>query len=443
MVTAFDVSASRGDRLQVDLTCAAPDADRADQIAVALRGVEGVTVGKVSDRTFLLHLGGKIEVVSKVPLNTRDDLSMAYTPGVGRVSRAIADRPEDVRRLTIKRNTVAVVTDGSAVLGLGNLGPEAALPVMEGKAMLFKELAGIDAWPICLATQDPDEIVRSVQAIAPGFGAINLEDISAPRCFEIERRLKASLDIPIMHDDQHGTAVVLLAALTNALTVVGKHIQQVRVVVNGLGAAGTACCRILLAAGVSHLLGCDKEGIVLYGDAAQLRACRTDLTACLTPERPHGSLRDALRNADVFIGLSVGNLLDAEDLDLMAPDRIVFAMANPDPEVPPQLALSHCRIFATGRSDFPNQINNALAFPGIFRGALDVQASEINELMKLAAARALAETIPRAALSDDYIVPSLFDKDVVPRVARAVAAAARESGTARRRSKPSDERPLA
>ena len=368
---------------------------------------------------------------------------MIYTPGVGRVAQAIARDKTKAFAFTTKSNSVAVVTDGSAVLGLGNLGPEAALPVMEGKAMLFRELAGIDAWPLCLASQDPGVIVRTVQAIAPGFGAINLEDIGAPRCFDIERRLKASLDIPVMHDDQHGTAVVLLAALTNALTVVGKPIDQVRVVVNGLGAAGTACCRILLAAGVSHLLGCDKEGIILQGDTDDLRACRADLFACLTPHQPHGTLRDALKHADVFIGLSVGNLLSAEDLDLMVPDRIVFAMANPDPEVPPELAHSHCRIFATGRSDFPNQINNALAFPGIFRGALDVQASDINESMKLAAARALAETIPRAALSEDYIIPSVFDKDVVPRVARAVAAAAHSSGAARRRLKLSEERPSA
>jgi malate dehydrogenase (oxaloacetate-decarboxylating) len=366
---------------------------------------------------------------------------MVYTPGVGRVAQAIAKDKSKAFAFTTKSNSVAVITDGSAVLGLGNLGPEAALPVMEGKAMLFRELGAIDAWPICLATQDPDEIVRAVQAIAPGFGAINLEDISAPRCFDIERRLKSSLDIPVMHDDQHGTAVVLLAALTNALTVVGKSIDQVRIVVNGLGAAGTACCRMLLAAGVSYLLGCDKEGIILQGDPDHLRAWRTDLSACLTPHQPHGTLRDALKNADVFIGLSVGNLLGADDLELMAPDRIVFAMANPDPEVSPELALSHCRIFATGRSDFPNQINNALAFPGIFRGALDVQASEINESMKLAAARALADTIPRAALSEDYIIPSVFDKDVVPRVSRAVSAAAHSSGAARRRLKLSDERP--
>jgi malate dehydrogenase (oxaloacetate-decarboxylating) len=323
-------------------------------------------------------------------------------------------------------------------LGLGNLGPEAALPVMEGKVMLFKELAGIDAWPICVSTQEPDDIVRIVQGIAPGFGGINLEDISAPRCFEIEQKLKQSLDIPVMHDDQHGTAVVLLAALTNALRVTRKQLEQARIVVNGLGAAGTACCRMLLAAGAAHLLGCDKEGIILCGEAEQLRACRTDLRACLTRDSPKGTLRDALKGADVFIGLSVGNVVTAADLDLMAPDRIVFALANPDPEVSPELGVTHAAIFATGRSDYPNQINNALAFPGIFRGALDVQASEINDAMKLAAAQAIAHVIPEGTLSEDYIIPSVFDKAVVPCVARAVAAAARASGVARRRAKADD-----
>ena len=302
------------------------------------------------------------------------------------------------------------------MLGLGNLGPEAALPVMEGKAMLFKEFAGIDAWPICLNTQDPDEIVRTIQALAPGFGAINLEDISSPRCFEIERRLKTALDIPVMHDDQHGTAVVILAALTNALSPSpGNGWRRSAWSLMVSVPAGTACCRILLAAGLSHLVGCEPHGIVLRGDGQQLRACRTDLTSCMTQDRPQGTLQDALKGlADVFIGLSVGNIVTAEDLDLMAADRIVFAMANPDPEAPPELAASHCRIFATGRSDYPNQINNALAFPGIFRGALDVQARDINEAMKLAAAKALAETIPPAALSEDYIIPSVFDKEVVP-----------------------------
>ena len=436
---AVDIVSATKTRMVRDITFDVQNEEHGERVLDRLSSLPDVTVLSASDRIFLLHLGGKIRVEGKFPISTRNVLSMVYTPGVGRVAQAIAKDKSKVYAFTSKSNSVAVVTDGSAVLGLGNLGPEAALPVMEGKVMLFKELAGIDAWPLCLSTQDPDEIVRIVQGIAPGFGAINLEDIGAPRCFEIERRLKASLDMPVMHDDQHGTAVVILAALTNALTVTGKRMEDIRVVVNGLGAAGTACCRMLLAAGVSHLLGCDKEGIILYGEAEQLRACRSDLTACLTRDKPKGTLRNALKGADVFIGLSIGNILAAEDLDLMAPDRIVFAMANPDPEVSPELAVSHCRIFATGRSDYPNQINNALAFPGIFRGALDVQACQINEAMKLAAANAIAHTIPAGALSEDYIIPSLFDKEVVPRVARAVAAAARDSGVARRRTKTNDQ----
>ncbi|MEQ1626138.1 MAG: NAD-dependent malic enzyme [Nitrospira sp.] len=431
---AVDIVSATKTQIVRDVTFDVHNESHGEKVLARLSALPDVTVLSASDRIFLLHLGGKIRVEGKIPINTRNILSMVYTPGVGRVSQAIARDKSKVYAFTSKSNSVAVVTDGSAVLGLGNLGPEAALPVMEGKVMLFKELAGIDAWPLCLNTQDPDDIVRIIQGIAPGFGAINLEDISAPRCFDIERRLKASLDIPVMHDDQHGTAVVILAALTNALLVTDRRIGDIRVVVNGLGAAGTACCRMLLAAGVSHLLGCDKEGIILSGSPEQLHACRTDLTACLTRETPAGTLRDALKGADVFIGLSVGNILTAEDLELMSPERIVFAMANPDPEVSPELAASHCRIFATGRSDFPNQINNALAFPGIFRGALDVQASQINEAMKLAAANAIARAIPANALSEDYIIPSLFDKTVVPQVARAVAAAARESGVARRRT---------
>lgn len=436
---AVDIVSATKSRMVRDITFDVKNEPHGERVVDRLKNLPDVTVLSASDRIFLLHLGGKIRVQGTVPITTRNVLSMVYTPGVGRVSQAIAKDPAKVYTFTGKSNSVAVVTDGSAVLGLGNLGPEAALPVMEGKAMLFKELASVDAWPICLSTNDPDEIVRIVQGIAPGFGAINLEDIAAPRCFEIERRLKQALDIPVMHDDQHGTAVVILAALTNALKVTGKNLTDVRVVVNGLGAAGTACCRMLLAAGVSHLLGCDKEGIILWGEAEQLRACRTDLASCLTRDRPKGTLRDALTGADVFIGLSVGNILKADDLNLMAPDRIVFAMANPEPEVSPELASSHCRIFATGRSDYPNQINNALAFPGMFRGALDVQAKEINETMKLATARAIAEVIPADLLSEDYIVPSLFDKEVVPRVARAVAAAAHQTGVARRRHKNPDD----
>jgi len=436
---AVDIVSATADSMVRDVTFDVHSEVHGEKVLARVGALPDVHVLSASDRIFLLHLGGKIRVQSKFPITTRNLLSMVYTPGVGRVSQAIAKDKSKAYAFTSKGNSIAIVTDGSAVLGLGNLGPESALPVMEGKAMLFKEFAGIDAWPICLNTQDADEIIRTVQAIAPGFGAINLEDISSPRCFEIERRLKSTLDIPVMHDDQHGTAVVILAALTNALTVTGRRMEDVRVVVNGLGAAGTACCRILLAAGLSHLVGCEPRGIVLRGDGQQLRACRTDLTACMTNDRPQGSLQDALKGADVFIGLSVGNLITAKDLDLMAPDRIVFAMANPDPEVPPELAATHCRIFATGRSDFPNQINNALAFPGIFRGALDVQARDINEAMKLAAAKALAETIPSAALSEDYIVPSVFDKEVVPRIAKAVTIAARETGVARRRTKLSDD----
>lgn len=386
----------------------------------------------VPDRVFQVHQGGKIGIRSKLALNSRSVLSLVYTPGVGRVSEAIARDKSKAYLYTTKSNSVAVVTDGSAVLGLGNLGPEAALPVMEGKAMLFKELAGIDAWPICLNTQDADEIVRVVQAIAPSFGGINLEDISAPRCFDIERRLKASLDIPVMHDDQHGTAAVILAGLMNALKVVGKQMEQIRVVVNGLGAAGLTCCRMLLTAGVRQVTGCGRQGIILAEPPERLLACRDDLLSCVHRDRPKGTLQDALKGADVFIGLSTANLLKPEDLDLMAPDCIVFAMANPDPEIKPELAVGRCRVFATGRSDYPNQINNALAFPGMFRGALDAQARAINDAMKMAAARAIAGIIAGDTLREDYIIPSVFDKQVVPQVAAAVAQAARETGVARK-----------
>ncbi|MBD0305901.1 MAG: NAD-dependent malic enzyme [Nitrospiraceae bacterium] len=435
---AVDIVSAAADVMVRDVTFDALTEEHGERVLERLNRMPDVRVLSASDRIFLLHLGGKIRVQSKLPLATRHVLSTVYTPGVGRVSRAIAKDRSKVYAFTTKSNSVAIMTDGSAVLGLGNLGPEAALPVMEGKAMLFREFAGIDAWPICLSTQNPDEIIRIVQGIAPSFGAVNLEDISAPRCFEIERQLKATLDIPVMHDDQHGTAVVILAALTNALKVTKKTLEDIRVVVNGLGAAGTACCRMLLAAGVTHLVGCEPQGIVLTGEAERLRASRRDLDVCIRRDHPVGTLQDALKDADVFIGLSVGNVLQPEDLSLMAKDRIVFAMANPDPEITPQLGASHCRIFATGRSDYPNQINNALAFPGIFRGALDVQATDINEAMKLAAAQAIADAVSGPALSEDYIIPSVFDKEVVPKVAGAVAAAARETGVARRRIKAGD-----
>ncbi|WP_117000983.1 NAD(P)-dependent malic enzyme [Desertimonas flava] len=422
MVTAYDVTAARGDRLQVDLTCAAPDADRADDIAAALAAVEDVTVRKVSDRTFLLHLGGKIEVQSKVPLRTRDDLSMAYTPGVARVCRAIVERPEDVRRLTIKRNTVAVVTDGSAVLGLGNLGPEAALPVMEGKAALFKRFAGIDAWPICLATQDPDEIVRSVQVIAPVFGGINLEDIAAPKCFEIEARLRELLDIPVFHDDQHGTAIVVLAALTNALRVVGKQLPEVRIAMSGAGAAGTAILDLLLAAGAQDVVVADVDGIV-HVDRPGLDP-QLQRTAARTNRRGiSGLLGAALVDADVFIGVSAADVLTEADVAAMAPGAIVFALANPEPEIDPMIARRHATVVATGRSDFPNQINNVLAFPGVFRGLLDAQSHSVPRHALLAAATALADVVTNEERNANYIVPSVFHPDLASTVASAVAAA--------------------
>lgn len=422
-----------------DITFDAQSEAHAETVLQALRNMPHVRIRSASDRVFLLHLGGKINTKSKIPLRTRNTLSMAYTPGVARVSKAIAEDPEKTYAFTSKANSIAVVSDGSAILGLGNLGPEAAMPVMEGKVMLFKEFADIDGWPLCLATQDVDEIVRTVEAVAPTFGGINLEDISSPRCFEIEDRLKQSLDIPVMHDDQHGTAVALLAALMNGLKVVGKDMSKIKVVVNGLGAAGTACCKILLAAGVEHLIGCDRKGAVLEAVGTGLEAARSNVRMVMRFDEPFSTLKEVLKGADVFIGVSVGNLLEPADLEQMAPDRIVFAMANPEPEISPALALPHCRVLATGRSDYPNQVNNLLAFPGIFRGALDVRAKAINEEMKLAAATAIAETIPEDHLTEDYIVPSVFDKKVVRVVAKAVAEAAVETEVARRRPPETNE----
>jgi len=414
-----------------DVTVACVDAAHAERVVAAVRALEGVKVASVSDRTFLMHKGGKIEVVGKVPIKTRDDLSMAYTPGVGRVSTAIADDPDAAWALTIKGNTVAVVSDGTAVLGLGDIGPQAAMPVMEGKAMLFKELAGVDAFPLCLSTTDVDEIVRIVEGVAPTFGGINLEDIAAPRCFEIERRLKETLDIPVFHDDQHGTAVVVLAALLNALRVVGKDPCDVRVVVVGAGAAGLACAKIILEHGVKDLVVCDVGG-VLHPGRTDLQGELAAMAARTNPRGLTGSANEALAGADVVVGVSAPGAFSAEAVRTMARDAIVFAMANPVPEVQPEACWEDVAIMATGRSDYPNQINNVLAFPGIFRGALDVRARGIDEAMKLAAARAIASVIPESDLGPEYIVPSVFNRSVAPAVAEAVAQAAIESGIARR-----------
>jgi len=420
-----------------DVSVLATDAAHADAIVRACREVEGVEVERVSDRTFLLHLGGKIHMSSNAPVKTRDDLSMAYTPGVARVCEAIAADPESVWNLTIKRNTVAVVTDGSAVLGLGNIGPEAAMPVMEGKALLYKEFGGVDAWPICLSTQEPDAIVAAVEAIAPGFGGINLEDIAAPRCFEVEERLRASLDIPVFHDDQHGTAVVVLAAFLNALRVVDKRVEDVKVVLTGVGAAGVAVTKTLQAAGVRNVIGCDSSGAVYRGRAG-LTGPKARYAEETNPDEVRGSADEALAGADVFIGLSRPGAVSVEGIRRMAPDAIVFAMANPTPEIPPEAVAGLAAVIATGRSDYPNQINNVLAFPGIFRGALDVRAAAITDRMEVAAGHAIAATIDERELAPDYIVPSVFNRDVVPAVAAAVAAVAAEDGVARVSREPID-----
>jgi malate dehydrogenase (oxaloacetate-decarboxylating) len=428
-VTALDVVESYPDRMVVDLTCNARDTDHAEQIAKAVSCLHGVETHKVSDRTFLLHLGGKLEVTSKVPLRTRDDLSMAYTPGVARVCQAIASNPADARRLTIKRNTVAVVTDGSAVLGLGNIGPAAALPVMEGKALLFKQFAGVDAWPVCLDTQETDEIVRTVELLAPAYGGVNLEDIAAPRCFEVERRLRASLDIPVFHDDQHGTAIVVLAGLINALRVVGKKLADVRLVLSGAGAAGVAIIKILQAEGIGEVVACDRSGIIHPGREG-LDSSKRWVAEHTNRQHQAGTLKEALVGADVFVGVSAPNLLEPEDVAKMAPGAIVFALANPDPEVDPAGARRYAAVVATGRSDEPNQINNVLAFPGVFRGALDAEAREITEAMEVAAAEAIAGRVADEELRPEYIVPSVFDRGVAPAVAAAVREAA--DGRARR-----------
>jgi malate dehydrogenase (oxaloacetate-decarboxylating) len=419
MITALDVADSQLDNVVIDVTCDAIDAAHAERITTALGASPILKVRKVSDRTFLLHLGGKLEVQSKVPLKTRDDLSRAYTPGVARICQAIAKDPADARRLTIKRNTVAVVTDGSAVLGLGNLGPAAALPVMEGKAALFKRFADVDAWPVCLDTQDVDEIVRTVQLIAPVYGGINLEDISAPRCFEVEARLRELLDIPVFHDDQHGTAVVVLAALRNALKLVKKDLATTKIVLSGAGAAGTAIARLLVLAGARNIIGFDSSGVINKKSDVSNEMRRWFVDNC-NPDQFEGTLSQAIKGADIFIGVSAPNVLTESDVQSMAKDAIVFALANPDPEIDPVLARKHAAVVATGRSDQPNQINNVLAFPGIFRGLLDAGASKITDELLVACADAIASCVSESQLNASFIVPSVFDPNVVKSVADAV-----------------------
>ncbi len=428
-IRAVDIVRVERDGIVRDITVLAANADHAQQIIQWMSAVPGVEVLEYSDRTFLAHLGGKIEVTPRHPIRTRDDLSMVYTPGVARISMAIAEDPRRARNLTIKRNAVAIITDGSAVLGLGNIGPEAAIPVMEGKAMLFKEFGNVDAFPLCLDTQDVDEIVATVAHIAPIFGGINLEDISAPPCFDIERRLSASLDIPVFHDDQHGTAIVVIAALINALRIVGKRLEDVRVVCLGIGAAGTSVSQLLIAAGAGDVIGVDRMGI-LGDDTKGLSDAQLAFAARTNRGRLRGGLGDALAGADVFIGTSVGGILDAPLVRSMAPRPIVFALANPEPEVQPEAIEGVAAVIATGRSDYPNQINNVLCFPGFFRGLLDCGARQITDGMKLAAARAIAAVVGDD-LHPEYIVPSVFNRDVAPAVATAVIDEAAISGLAR------------
>ncbi|HET6318649.1 MAG TPA: malic enzyme-like NAD(P)-binding protein [Chloroflexota bacterium] len=431
-IGAIDIVRAGGGKMVRDVTVAARDEAHAEEIVECVRSLDGVTVLHVTDRTFLLHLGGKIEVNGRVPVKGRDDLSMVYTPGVARISLAIRDDPLKQWTLTVKRHTVAVVSDGSAVLGLGNIGPAAAQPVMEGKCMIFKAFADLDAFPICLATQDADEIVAAVRYLAPVFGGINLEDIAAPKCFLVEERLRSELDIPVMHDDQHGTAVVVLAALKNALKLVGKPIELARIVVSGVGAAGVATARIMVAAGARHVITVDRAGALYAGRIENMNPYKERLATETNPDRLQGSLSDVLRGADVFIGLSGPGVVTSDDIESMAEEPIVFALANPIPEVQPEELAGIARVIATGRSDYPNQINNSLAFPGIFRGALEVQATDIDESMKLAAAETIAGLVGSDELTEEYIIPSMFDRRVAEAVTAATREAAWSSGVARK-----------
>jgi malate dehydrogenase (oxaloacetate-decarboxylating) len=438
-IGAIDTPEITTEAVTRDISIAVSDGEHGHRVAEAVRGVPGVTVVNVSNPIFLAHRGGKIEIATKKPLKTRADLSTYYTPGVAEVSLAVQDDPQKAYSLTMKGNTVAVVTDGTAVLGLGDIGPTAALPVMEGKAMLFKEFAGVDAFPICLATKDSDRIVETVKYIAPVFGGVNLEDISAPRCFDIEERLRRELEIPVFHDDQHGTAVVVMAALINALKIVGKKLADLKIVINGVGAGGTATAKLLQLAGVGNIVGCDRAGALYQGRKEHMNPMKDWFARSTNPDDARGSLQDVLEGADVFIGLSGPGVLPAEAITKMGKDPVVFALANPDPEVVPMEASRYARIVATGRSDYANQINNVLCFPGLLRGVLDCRAREINEEMKLAAARAIAGTVSARELHEDYIIPSVFDKRVAREVAKAVIAAAHSTGTARRQKKISYE----
>jgi malate dehydrogenase (oxaloacetate-decarboxylating) len=431
-IGAIDLVEVRKKTIIRDLTFKASDERHGQQVVERLKAIGGVKVVHVSDRTFLMHLGGKIEVKGKIPVKTRDDLSMAYTPGVARVCMAIHHDPEKAYTLTVKQNSVAVVTDGTAVLGLGDIGPNGAQPVMEGKALIFKEFAGVDAWPLCLATKDVDEIVTIVKAISPAFGGINLEDISAPRCFEIEERLQKALDIPVFHDDQHGTAVVVLAALINALKVVKKRLPDVRIVITGAGASGIATAKLLMKEGAKHIVGCDRAGAIYAGRTENMNSMKEWFAKHTNPRKIRGTAGEALVDADVFIGLSGPGVVSLKDVKAMNRDAIVFAMANPVPEIQPEEAGPFVRVMATGRSDYPNQINNSCCFPGFFRGMLDVRAKRVNDQMKLAAAHALAAIVAKSELSDEYITPSMFDARVVPAVAAAVAEAAVKTGVARK-----------
>jgi malate dehydrogenase (oxaloacetate-decarboxylating) len=434
-IGAVDLSGHGKGTVIRDVTARANGIEHAQKIIDNVKAIPGVKVVNVSDRTFLMHLGGKIEVHPKVPIKTRNDLSMAYTPGVARVCMAIAKDVKKSFSLTIRRNAVAVVSDGTAVLGLGDIGPEAAMPVMEGKAMLFKEFGGIDAWPICLNTKDTDEIVRIVKALEPSFGAINLEDISAPRCFEIEERLKAEMGIPVFHDDQHGTAVVVLAALLNSLKIVKKRIEDMKIVVAGVGASGVACSKIFLNAGARNIIGVDRIGAIYKGRKQGMNFMKDWYAVHTNPFNEKGKLSDVMAGADLFLGLAGPGLITVADLKNMAKDPLVFAMANPEPEIHPEEASPYVRIMATGRSDYPNQINNSLVFPGVFRGALDSRASCINEEMKLAAAYAIASCVEKEELSEDYIIPSMFNRKVALVVAKEVSRAAHRTKVARRTSK--------